>query len=430
MTIKTTCTTLLLLLLSSNLSAQFLERLKNAAERGVKNTVERKIEQKSTKTTEDAMDGVLGNKKSATSSDEGSSTSKKKKNKGNSLEEDSGLNEEGSNQVGFKRGNRIIFQDTFEKDAIGDFPARWNTTKGGEIKMLKGMGKFLKVPSGGVVYPELTKNLPDNFTVEFDLVYPSAHPYRNAGFGFGAKPQKIDYMLSTNDAATFDILSADISTIKYRNIFYGEKSLGYQKEKIEYSAPLDKVIKIAFEVNGKRIRMFVNGDKKVDLPTQFKPEYRKTFFISGITNGWQETKDAYFYIGNLVIAETGKDERSSVLKDLMEKGSFSTNAILFASGSDKILPQSNEVMTQIADALKQSTDMKITIIGHTDSDGDDASNLALSKKRANAVKMKLASMGINASRLTADGKGESEPVADNSTTTGKAQNRRVEFIKQ
>ena len=114
----------------------------------------------------------------------------------------------------------------------------------------------------------------------------------------------------------------------------------------------------------------------------------------------------------------------------MEKGSFSTNAILFASGSDKILPQSNEVMTQIADALKQSTDMKITIIGHTDSDGDDASNLALSKKRANAVKMKLASMGINASRLTADGKGESEPVADNSTTTGKAQNRRVEFIKQ
>lgn len=158
MTIKTTCTTLLLLLLSSNLSAQFLERLKNAAERGVKNTVERKIEQKSTKTTEDAMDGVLGNKKSATSSEEGFSTSKKKKNKGNSLEEDAGLNEEGSNQVGFKRGNRIIFQDTFEKDAIGDFPARWNTTKGGEIKTLKGMGKFLKVPSGGVVYPELTKN--------------------------------------------------------------------------------------------------------------------------------------------------------------------------------------------------------------------------------------------------------------------------------
>lgn len=430
MKIKTIWTVFVMILLSGNLSAQFLERLKSAAERGVKNTVERKIEQKSTKTTEDAMDGVLGNKKSATSSDDGATSSKKKKTKNNSLEEDSGLTEEGSNMVGFKRGTRIIFQDNFEKDAIGDFPARWNTSKSGEVKSLKSFGKYLKIGAGAVVYPELTKALPENFTVEFDLVLPSAHPYRGPGMGFGTKPQPIDYLLASNNAVTFDILSFKKNESIYNKLYYGEKSIDYQKQKMNYTAPLDKPIHVAFEVNGKRIRMFIDGNKKVDLPTQFKPEYRKSFYFTSITNGWQETGDAYFYVGNLVIAETGKDERSSVLKDLMEKGSFSTNAILFASGSDKILPESNEVITQIADALKQSTEMKLKIIGHTDADGDDASNLALSKKRANAVKMKLASMGINASRLTTDGKGENEPVADNSSSNGKSQNRRVEFIKQ
>lgn len=420
---------LLLVLLFSNLNAQFLNKLKDAAKKSAERAVERKVEQKSTETTEGAMDKVLGTKKSK-NPDGSSSSSAKKKN--NSLEEDGGtLSEEGDNAVGFKRGSRIIFQDDFSKDAVGDFPAKWNTSKGGEIKNLKGLpNKFLKVTAGTIVNPELTKPLPENFTIEFDLVLPSAQPYRRPGIGFGTKPEKIDYLLGSNNAVTFDIMSAEISNQTYRSINYNEKSLGYKKEEVAYTAPLDKVIKVAYEANGKRIRMFVNGKKMVDLPTQFKPEYRKAFFLTSITSGWKETEDAYFYVGNFVLAETGKDERSSVLKDLMEKGSFSTNAILFASGSDKIQPESNAVLNQIKDALSQAPDMKIKIIGHTDNDGDANSNLALSKKRANAVKMKLATMGIDAYRMTADGKGENEPVADNDSPAGKAQNRRVEFIKQ
>jgi outer membrane protein OmpA-like peptidoglycan-associated protein len=121
--------------------------------------------------------------------------------------------------------------------------------------------------------------------------------------------------------------------------------------------------------------------------------------------------------------------RSSVLKDLMEKGSFSTTAILFATGSDKIQSESTTVLNQIKDALSQAPDMRIKIIGHTDNEGDDASNLALSKKRANAVKMKLSTMGISSNRMETDGKGESDPVAENNSAFGKAQNRRVEFVK-
>ncbi len=75
-------------------------------------------------------------------------------------------------------------------------------------------------------------------------------------------------------------------------------------------------------------------------------------------------------------------------------------------------------------------DVKIKIVGHTDSDGDAASNLDLSKRRAASVKNELTkNFGIEASRLETDGKGKTEPIAPNDSPSNKAQNRRVEFIK-
>ncbi|MGI9546517.1 MAG: OmpA family protein, partial [Flavobacteriaceae bacterium] len=80
--------------------------------------------------------------------------------------------------------------------------------------------------------------------------------------------------------------------------------------------------------------------------------------------------------------------------------------------------------------LMQEKSMNLNIVGHTDADGDDASNLDLSKRRAEAVKNTLVNIyNIDASRMQSEGKGETEPVGDNNTVDGKAQNRRVEFIK-
>ena len=73
--------------------------------------------------------------------------------------------------------------------------------------------------------------------------------------------------------------------------------------------------------------------------------------------------------------------------------------------------------------------MRVNIVGHTDNTGSDATNLTLSKDRAESVMKKLIEMGISSDRLKFDGKGEAEPVKDNSTSEGKAMNRRVEFIK-
>jgi len=87
-------------------------------------------------------------------------------------------------------------------------------------------------------------------------------------------------------------------------------------------------------------------------------------------------------------------------------------------------------LKEIAAVLSENPDVKVKIIGHTDSDGEDAKNLDLSKRRAAAVKAALSKeFNIDAGRMETDGLGETKPVADNKTSEGKAQNRRVEFVK-
>jgi len=79
--------------------------------------------------------------------------------------------------------------------------------------------------------------------------------------------------------------------------------------------------------------------------------------------------------------------------------------------------------------MVKKPDLKFSVEGHTDSDGDTARNLELSKQRGKAVMDLLISMGISADRLKYNGFGESKPIDTNSTPEGKANNRRVEFVK-
>jgi len=341
------------------------------------------------------------------------------------------LEETSDTEEGFLAGTRIIFSDNFDKDAIGDFPAKWTSTKAGEVKKLKGFdNKFLKISDGAVVSPQLTKPLPSHFTVEYDLIVPDDVPMRMASVGFGINPFPISYLLSPKDGLVFSFHSfangvTDGLKFGTKNSVTNQPGL----QKIDYKTPLNKVIKVAIAVNDRRVRFFVDGVKMVDMPTAFNPLFGKSFFFCPSTHGAKESKLNYFYISNLVIAEAKIDKRSQVIKDLMEKGSVSTSAITFATNSDKLTPESSEVIQQFVDAMKESSALRLKIIGHTDGDGDDAANLLLSKKRANAVKAKMMQSGIDAARLQTDGKGEKEPIADNKSEEGKLQNRRVEFVK-
>jgi OOP family OmpA-OmpF porin len=106
-----------------------------------------------------------------------------------------------------------------------------------------------------------------------------------------------------------------------------------------------------------------------------------------------------------------------------------THGINFDVDKATIRPESMGTLNQIKRILTQNPGLKFEIDGHTDNSGTAAHNVTLSQQRADAVKAQLVQMGIDASRLTTKGFGDTKPIADNSTPDGKANNRRVEFVR-
>ncbi len=105
-----------------------------------------------------------------------------------------------------------------------------------------------------------------------------------------------------------------------------------------------------------------------------------------------------------------------------------SGAVLFASGKYMLLPAAQKALDNVAEALKATPERMITVEGHTDSQGSQQSNMELSQRRSEAVRTYLVSRGIPDASITAAGFGPNRPVADNASTDGRANNRRVEII--
>jgi outer membrane protein OmpA-like peptidoglycan-associated protein len=131
---------------------------------------------------------------------------------------------------------------------------------------------------------------------------------------------------------------------------------------------------------------------------------------------------------NIRIAQGGSfNDTKRILSE--PKSRIVTHGILFDVDKATIKPQSMGTINQIFQFLKDDPSLKFEIDGHTDNTGESQHNLQLSQQRADAVKDQMVSMGIESSRLTTKGFGDSKPIADNSSPEGKANNRRVEFVK-
>ena len=102
--------------------------------------------------------------------------------------------------------------------------------------------------------------------------------------------------------------------------------------------------------------------------------------------------------------------------------------VSFDTGRADIKPNLRSILDQFATGLSNQPNTEVRIIGHTDSTGSDELNNRLSVDRAEAVKNYLVSRGVNGSAVQIAGRGEHEPVADNSTDAGRARNRRVEIF--
>jgi outer membrane protein OmpA-like peptidoglycan-associated protein len=167
----------------------------------------------------------------------------------------------------------------------------------------------------------------------------------------------------------------------------------------------------------------VNQDKIWDIPKAIASDAKLNTIFFPILSA---DASIPFYVGNLRLAVGAPDTR----KKMLEQNKWVTHGILFDVNSATIKPESYGTLKEMATVLKEYADLKVKIIGHTDADGADAANLDLSRRRAASVKSVLAKeFSIDESRMETDGKGESEPIDKNDNPAGKANNRRVEFIK-
>lgn len=116
-----------------------------------------------------------------------------------------------------------------------------------------------------------------------------------------------------------------------------------------------------------------------------------------------------------------------VKEEVIKKVAANAKSILFATGSDKLLPASFKPLNEVSTILKEDAALKLDIEGYTDNTGAESANITLSQKRAKAVYEYLTKAGVEASRLTSEGYGPAKPVADNKTPAGRTLNRRVEL---
>lgn len=326
----------------------------------------------------------------------------------------------------FVPGVEVLFSDDFSQDALGDFPAKWNTNGSGQVVEVDGQ-RWVEIIHNSLVNPVMDQALPENATVQFDLLLLEEGSTPFVQFGL------------TN---VRDILREDVN---YGNKFFvnihgfagnDTKTLEYglkadvigNKSDFPLTQYVNEVLHVDIAINKTRVRIYFDGQKLIDLPRALSPDLLNNFFFNN--NYVIPASETPMYLGNVRIASAETDARSLLIKQLMEEGTASTSEILFAVNSDIIESSSFPILDQVGQALLSNPGMNLKITGHTDSDGDDSSNLALSINRANSVKTYLITKkGIEAGRLTIDGKGETMPVAPNTSAEGKAKNRRVQFTK-
>jgi OOP family OmpA-OmpF porin len=305
----------------------------------------------------------------------------------------------------FTPGETIIFADDFSTTQDGEFPDQWELTRGqAVVNKAAGYEAFMLTDGNYArVTPRMKTKiyLPDQFTLEYDL-------YANPG----AYPLQIE-MVSGSDSANFHVGGSDAE-------YNGPVSLGGSlPPQIRGDAFENKWHHVAVVYRKPQMKIYVDQYRVLTVPdAKFAPQ---SLVFEGI--GDQEKPITF---RNVRVAAGGG---MNMVGKKFTDAKIVTHGINFDVDKATLRPESMGTLNQIKAVMASDPTLKFEIDGHTDNTGTSPHNLALSQERADAVKAQLVSMGISADRLTTKGFGDAKPMASNDSPEGKANNRRVEFVR-
>jgi outer membrane protein OmpA-like peptidoglycan-associated protein len=311
----------------------------------------------------------------------------------------------------FVPGDEIIFEDGPATDEEnGEFPSRWDLVEGSvEIGQVNGHNVIMFLEKGKIIpYLKNPKEdyLPDVFTVEMDVWFEKRQSTSNRYF-INLRDDKNQRNIGLNENLTVYPNGLEFQESDKR--YPGTEHLGWSNE------PVGRWRHIAIAFTRGKFKAYMDDTRLINVPhLEGNP--------SGITIYAYNDK---MYIKNIRIAKGGVKYYDRVLSD----GKIIVNGIRFDVNKATIKPESNGAINGIFELMQKQPELNFSVEGHTDSDGDEARNQTLSEHRAKAVMDRLIDMGISANRLKSAGWGESKPIGENGTAEGKANNRRVEFIK-
>lgn len=299
----------------------------------------------------------------------------------------------------FVPGDTVWKATDFSSEPVGRFPASQMEFVKGNLQIVElDSSRALESSAASVFRLPLPRALPQDFTLEFEIKIPA--------------PNIATYVYFAPLTTSLSRYPGDYIYVGGRpGIYRG----GTQVSGIYLPTIQDRWVPVRLQVDSAYAIMYVGSERAAQVPTANFPRNASIEFHM---NGNPRLRT---FIRNIVVAVG----LNPLYDALVATGEFTTRGILFSTDSDRLLPESTPVLTAILQALKQHPELRINIEGHTDSQGDEAHNQGLSERRARAVVDYLVRNGTAANRLSATGKGESAPAADNATAEGRQQNRRV-----
>ena len=307
-------------------------------------------------------------------------------------------------KIDFVPGEKTVFFEDFSDMAPDEPPPHWQL-RGHPVELHLGPGLRELYAAQDVELTSGSIKVPKNFTFEMDFTGTGQTTWR---FRDKENNDAMEVMVRAEPSEHEANCSVEWSG-------HGQLGEGH----VDTSASTNTTpVQFALWVQDGRLRAYLNGKRLVDV-NQVSVALIDHMFVN--LGGYRPTA-----IRRVRIAESAPDPGAM----LTSTGKYVTHGINFDTNSDHLKLDSAPVIKQIASALIKNPNLKLEIDGYTDSTGDAAKNQDLSQRRAEAVRQVLvAQFGIDASRLTAKGFGPDKPIGSNDTPEGRAENRRVEFVK-